>query len=246
MKLISLRVSGAFAAFRDPSVTSNQTVYFIPSKSAVIGMLGAIIGVQRSSNLDETYGKSYVEFFKETRIGLQLETEKPRKVVFFTNHRSLKEAKTKPYKTELFENPKYKIYVKTEESYFTKLEKAMKNNDFVYSPYFGHVYCPATVSDSEILESELVDPEGETTKCVVLDESETYNPGFDLRLRGATNESSVIIERHLHHYFDNGSLDKRVMKHWIPINDSEFEINVHSGGKLSEFAKIDKHVVCLY
>jgi CRISPR-associated protein Cas5h len=246
LKIISFRVSGAFAAFRDPSVTSNQTVYFIPSKSAVIGFLGAMIGVERSSKLEEAYGKNYMEFFKQTRIGLQFETENPRKVTFFTNHRSLKEPKTKPYKTELVENPKYTIYVKTKEPYFSKLQTAIKKNDFVYSPYFGHAYCPATVSGLKILDAEIVEPEGKITKCIVLDESETYDISFNLQLRGQSNNSTLIIERHLYHFSTDEKLDKRVLKHWIPTNDSEFEIYSYSGGQLSEFVQINGKVVCLY
>ena len=49
MRLISFDLSGEFAEFSDPSVTSNQIVYFIPSKSAVIGIIGAIIGIKRAS-----------------------------------------------------------------------------------------------------------------------------------------------------------------------------------------------------
>ena len=103
-------MSGSFAAFRDPSVTSNQTVYYIPSKSAVVGILGAMIGIKRSDQLGDIYSQEYLDFFKQTSIGIQLESI-PKKVVYFTNHRSLKKAKTKPFKTEVVENPRYTIYV---------------------------------------------------------------------------------------------------------------------------------------
>ena len=48
LKIISCELSGDFAAFSDPSVTTNQTVYFIPSKSAIIGLIGGLIGVRRN------------------------------------------------------------------------------------------------------------------------------------------------------------------------------------------------------
>ncbi|MEM2160313.1 MAG: CRISPR-associated protein Cas5 [Candidatus Nitrosotenuis sp.] len=246
LKIVSFAVSGAFAAFRDPSVTSNQTVYFIPSKSATIGLLGAIIGIERTNQLGEAYGIQYLDFFKKTRIGLQLETENPKKVTLFTNHRSLKEAKTKPFKTELFENPKYRIFVKTEEPYLSRLENALKNNHFKYSPYFGHVYCPAIVSEFKTHNSSHVDPEGNITKCVVLDESETYDLKFRLTLKKAEDNSSLMIERHLHHYFDEDKFERKVLKHWIPTNHSKFKIDEHSGSSLSEFVDIDGLVVCIY
>ena len=246
LKIISFAISGAFAAFRDPSVTSNQTVYFIPSKSAVIGLLGAMIGVERSNNLDEAYGNEYLDFFKKTRIGIKMETPNPKKVAIFTNHRSLKEAKTKPFKTELFENPSYRIFVHTEEPYFAKLENALKKNQFKYSPYFGHAYCPAKVSQALVENAETVEPEGHLTKCVVIDESETYDLKFQITLRKNTDDSSVMIERHLHHFFDGENFDKRVLKHWIPTNQSVFKIQDYSGGSLSKFVKMEGYVVCLY
>ncbi|CAE6493558.1 CRISPR-associated protein Cas5 [Candidatus Nitrosotenuis uzonensis] len=246
LKIISFAVSGAFAAFRDPSVTSNQTVYFIPSKSAVIGLLGAIVGVQRSNNLNDAYGEQYLDFFKKTRIGLQLETQNPKKITMFTNHRSLKEAKTKPFKTELFENPKYRIFVKTEEPYYSRLADSLQSNNFTYSPYFGHAYCPATITEFTTHNSQDVDPEGEITKCVVLDESETYDLKFKLTLKKAEDNSSLMIERHLHHYFDEGKFERKVLKHWIPTNNTKFKIDEHSGSNLSEFVNIDGHVVCIY
>lgn len=245
LKIISFAISGAFAAFRDPSVTSNQTVYFIPSKSAVIGLLGAMIGVERSNNLDEAYGNEYLDFFKKTRIGIKIETPNPKKVVIFTNHRSLKEAKTKPFKTELFENPSYRIFVHTEEPYFAKLENALKKNQFKYSPYLGHAYCPAKVSEALVENAETVEPEDHLTECVVIDESETYDLKFHITLTKIEN-SSLIIERHLHHFFDGENFDKRVLKHWIPINQAKYKIEEYSGTSLSKFVKIGGFVVCLY
>jgi len=246
--IISFVASGAFAAFRDPSVTTNQTVYFIPSKSAVIGLLGAIIGVERSNNLGDKYEKPYRDFFKKTRIGLQLETQNPKKITMFTNHRSLIKPITKPFKTELFMDPKYRIFIKTEEPYYSKLADSLKSKNFTYSPYFGHAYCPVIISEVEkTLDLPVVKkPEGKTTMCVVLDESETYDPNFKLNIQKVGGNGSVMIERHLHHYFEGDKFVSKVLKHWIPTNNSIFKIIDHSRGKLSEFVKLDNHVICLY
>lgn len=205
-----------------------------------------MIGVERSNNLGDAYGQQYLDFFKKTRIGIQLETLNPKKVTMFTNHRSLEKAKTKPFKTELFENPKYRIFVKTEEPYYSRLAHALESNQFTYSPYFGHAYCPARVSEFMTHNSDRVDPESGITKCVVLDESETYDLKFKLTLKKAEDNSSLMIERHLHHYFDEEKFERRVLKHWIPTNNTKFEIDEHSGSSLCEFVKIEGHVVCLY
>ena len=246
MKLISFRITGAFSAFRDPSITSNQVVYHIPSKSAVIGLLGSMIGIQRTNQLDEIYSKEYREFFKNTKIGIQLES-KPKKVMFFTNHRSLNKSTMKPFKIELVENPKYIIYVITDDVNSKKLIDALQKNEFVYSPYLGHTYCLASVSCFIQLDAQVIDSgDGEKTKCVILDESETYDPSFKLTLNQLDGDSSFILERHIHHFFNKGNFDGRVLKHWIPTENSEVEIRSNSKRNLSEFYKIGDHVVCMY
>ena len=135
--------------------------------------------------------------------------------------------------------------MQTEETHLTKLYNSIKKNNFTFSPYFGHAYCPAVVFDGKILDTDTIDPEGKKTTCVVLDESETYDNTFEFRFE-PVEKSSVIIERHLHHFFKDGNLERRVLKHWIPTNDSEYEINRYSGSDLSKFVKIDDKVVCLY
>ena len=245
LKLITFRISGEFAAFRDPSVTSNQTAYYIPSKSAVIGILGAMIGIRRSDTLDEIYSKEYLEFFKNTKIGLQLECT-PKKVVFFTNHRSLKEPKTKPFKTELVENPTYTIYVKTDEINSKKLINALEKHEFVYAPYFGHAYCPTRIENFRQIDVSKIDPKDKKTKCVILDESETYNLDFQFECGIINDGGSVIVERHIHHFFEGEKFDARVLKHWIPTNNSELEIERDSTRSLSEFYTMKDHVICMY
>ena len=100
MSIVSFDLEGDFAAFKDPSVTTNQTVTVIPSKSALIGLIGALLGVKRSNSFDCLYSDGYLDLLKKTAVGIQVRSQAA-KCTFFTNHRSLKEAKTKPYKTEL-------------------------------------------------------------------------------------------------------------------------------------------------
>jgi len=244
LKIISFRISGAFAAFRDPSVTSNQTVYYIPSKSAVVGLVGALIGIRRSDTLGEIYSKEYLDFFEKIRIGIKLESA-PKKITYFTNHRSLKEPKTKPFKAELVENPRYTFYISTEDSFMKRLSDALLKNEFAYAPYLGHAYCPASIFDSKEMEGNDVDSEGEKTTCVILDESESYNQSFEFKPE-IVSGGSVIIERHIHHFFKDEKFDGRVLKHWIPTNGTEVEIDRDSPRYLSKFYKIGVHVVCLY
>jgi CRISPR-associated protein Cas5h len=246
--IISFRLTGQFAAFRDPSVTSNQTVYYVPSKSAVIGLLGAMIGVDRDNNsLGLLYGNKYIDFFLKTSIGIRFECE-PRKITYFTNHRSFEKATMKPYKKELVQNPQYRIFIFIDNGYqeFNAIRTSIFENKFVYSPYLGHAYCPAMISEPEIHQTEVVNPEDEITTCVILDESDGSKPDSVFEIAPEKHESSVMIERHLHHFNANHRLEQRVLKYWIPVNFSSYRIEGDDERKLSRFYRIDNEVVCMF
>ena len=244
MSLISFRISGSFAAFKDPSITSNQVVYYIPSKSAVVGILGALTGIPRSNRLEETYSQEYLDFFKNIKIGLQFES-KPEKIVFFTNHRSLKEDKTKPFKSEVVVDPSYTIFVDTNKEIQKKLSYAILNNELAYTPYLGHAYCPAHISDFKQRKVKEIDNvEDCVTKCVILDESEEQEQDKDFR---PDSSAQVIVERHKHHFFEDG--DKfvgRILKHWIPTEGTELTIDSKNKKTLTKFYRIKNNVICMY
>jgi len=248
MKLLSFNLSGSFAAFRDPSVTANQTVYFIPSKSAIIGLLGAILGVKRGHDLETLYSVEYLDLFKRTNIGIQLCNE-PKKIIMFTNHVSMEESITKPFKTELLELPECVIYVYSTNEYMEKMIKNISENNFIFSPYLGHAYCPAKIDNLNIYSTEIViDPTGINTKCVILDESDFTNNPYSIRIRpGEGINHKMIIERHLHHFFENGLFTRRVLKHWIPIGGSTWIIEEYQKDRrYSTFVEVDEEIICLY
>ena len=58
--------------------------------------------------------------------------------------------------------------------------------------------------------------------------------------------NSVFQNKGIHHFFNDEKFDGRVLKYWIPINNSEYEIERDSPRKLSKFYKIGEHNVCMY
>ena len=132
------------------------------------------------------------------------------------------------------------------ESIFEKLSESIFENKFVHSPYLGHAYCPATISEPQVHTTKETAPEGEQTSCVILDESETYKDDFVVRFSPLKDEASIIIERHLHHFYAGDVLQRRVLKHWIPVNFSYYRIDRHEKRDLSKFYRIGDEVVCMY
>jgi CRISPR-associated protein Cas5h len=255
LSIVSFDLEGDFAAFRDPSITTNQTVTVIPSKSALIGLIGALLGVKRSNSFDSLYSKGYLDLLKQTAIGIQVRSQGA-KCTFFTNHRSLKEAKTKPYKSELLVNPQYTIYVKSIDEVNYALLDRLKESRFVFSPVLGHAYCPARIPQfTEISDAKEVQPEDLQVSTVFIDEvveSRNRNPGVQFeQINGFP--AKVLIERHLHHYYDNGSPKSIVLRHIIPVpensKNSVLEItDYESALSLAKFYSIEGsgQALCLY
>jgi len=236
-------------------VTTNQTVTVIPSKSALIGLLGALIGIKRSYTFDSLYNEDYTNLLEKTDVGIQVRSQVA-KCTFFTNHRSLKEDKTKPYKTELLINPKYTIYVKSTDEVNNVLLDRLKNNQFVFSPMLGHAYCPARIPwFKEILGAKEVDPEDKLIFTVILDEvleSKSRNPGIQFD-KHPDFPAKVLIERHLHHYVAENSIKRVVLRHYIPVPEngktSVLDIdNYDSSLSLTKFYSIDDsdQALCLF
>jgi len=235
--IVSFDIEGDYAAFRDPSVTTNQTVYVIPSKSAVIGILGAILGLRRPLSLGPygpgiIYDDQFMDLLKSTMIGIRVRGG-TKKISFFTNHRSLKESKTKPFKSELLLSPKYTIYVKTSDAYLKRLSERLQNNDFVYTPTLGHSYCPARILCYKEYDAEKVVPDQLMINTVVLDEmSETNSKERSFHFGRIEKMLNIVVERHLHHFFKNGELERLVLRHWIPVptnnNDAPVPLESYS------------------
>lgn len=245
-RLLSFAVTGAYASFRDPSITANQSVYYIPSKTSIIGILGAILGIKRDNTLDDRYSKNYIDFFSNILVGLKLENN-PRKIMYFTNHRSLKKAITKPVKKEILESPRYRIYVKSTDDIIDRLKDTITNNTYVFSPYLGHAYCPAKIIDLKEHDAKKIDQaSGKITDCVILDEAENYNTNFKIFVRPESNDGSLIIERHIHNFMEEDQMKGRVLKYWIPLESAKCVIKQLEENSLSEFYEINKQVCCLY
>ena len=255
MSIVSFDLEGDFAAFKDPSVTTNQTVTIIPSKSAVIGLLGALLGIRRSNSIfDDIYCKGYIDLLKSTAIGIKVRSQ-PVKWTFFTNHRSLKEPKTKPFKTELLVAPRYTIFVKSTNEVNQALLERLKENNFVFSPTLGHSYCPARITYFQKIDAAEVEPLNKLVSTVFLDEvieSNSGNSGVDFDST-SRSPARVMVERHLHHYFKGDSLKRSVLRHFIPVpvgaKNSCVQVSSYDSRlSIARFYAVDdsEEALCLY
>lgn len=222
-KVLAFSARGRFAAHKDPSVTTHQLVYYAPPKSAIIGMVGAILGTPRSET-GELYSPKYIELLCKIRVGIGMLNEPdrlPQKVLFGTNRRPLGKNDSghmKPTKSELVENPAYRIYVSGDSRTIDELKRRIDNHDLAYPVYFGHAYCQARVEDARVGNAQKEDSGSVTVETTVLRE----DPNADY-----LQDGSVIVENkmvHRAHRVRDDMVERRSMPHMIPLRGTKINV----------------------
>ena len=221
-KVLAFTARGRFAAHRDPSVTTHQLVYYAPPKSAVVGMVGAILGTPRSETGD-LYSPEYRELLSDIRIGVGMlngSDDRPQKVLFGTNRRPLKgTGHMKPTKSEIIENPNYRIYVSGSEDTLSDIKTRIDDHNPTYPVYFGHAYCQASLGDARTdMATEIGEGETALIGSTVLKDP---NGEDDFELDG---EQHIIVENKMVHSVRDDVVTMRSMPHMIPLRGTTIEV----------------------
>jgi len=137
-KFIIFDIESEYGHYRKINTTSSPLTYNIPPRTALIGMLGAILGLDRFS---------YHEKFKRDLLDISLQVLNPiKKQLVGFNLPLLKDMKEilKGIKRrtqvgfELLKYPKYRIYCSfNEEKVFDEFYNKIINNHTHFTPYLG-------------------------------------------------------------------------------------------------------------
>lgn len=147
--ILAFELTGEYGHFRKFNTTTSPLTYSIPTKTAISGMLGAILGIQREGGdgkvPDET--KRLSELFRpdRTRIAIQilnpikkvsigfnlLDTGKAASTFFNITNRTQIEF-------ELLKEPKYRIFFNHSDiALQEEISSRIKNVDHHFTPYLG-------------------------------------------------------------------------------------------------------------
>ena len=192
MKTFQFIVSGNWAHFKKPETNNNPLTHDCITKTALIGLIGAVLGIERQDmksqfpKLSENiiYSVEFLNSLKKVSWGFSSRTA--------INPTSA----SSPKYFEFLYNPKFKITLalknKDSEKEFTDFLEAIKNQESIYTPVLGWHNCPANlefVSEGNL--SELKDSEFETSSFVskehVPQSTGNFRIGFD-RLPTYQNE----------------------------------------------------------
>lgn len=163
-KAIKFKLFGKTAFFKKPEV--NEYAYFTYNnihKIALLGMLGAIIGLGGYNQQNE---KTYPEFYeklKDLKIAIvpnkRLKGIYPKKIQVFNNsvgYASNEEGGNLIVREQWLENPSWTIYLYNgevvDEKIYNKLREYLLERKTVYIPYLGKNDHPATITEAEEIE----------------------------------------------------------------------------------------------
>lgn len=132
MDCIVFRARSKYAKFKKAyTTTSTLTHLFIPP-TAVRGMIGAILGIDRVD---------LYKYTNEIEVAIQVLSEVNKDTQSF-NFITMKKNEKKSFcyqsYTEFLRNVEYRIFIKSsDDTIMTKLENVLKNEDYFYTPYLG-------------------------------------------------------------------------------------------------------------
>lgn len=157
LKLLVFNISSEYGHFRKFNTTSSPLTYAIPTRTALAGMLGAILGIEREiahnvfpegvTPVNELFAKQKADFaiqilnpIKKQNIGFNLlDTGKSPSSFFNIDNRTQIEF-------ELLKHPKFRIYfTHKDEEIFNELTERIKNVRHHFTPYLGLAQFTTTV-----------------------------------------------------------------------------------------------------
>lgn len=161
-------ISSEFGHFRKYNTTTSPLSYSIPTRTAVAGILGAILGMEREV-ADGVYPVGAIavqEFFSKSNSDIAVQILNPVKkenvamnlINTKTSFYDLTRAGRTQIEFELVKNVKYRIFfaLNNNQLVFNELVERTKTKNHHFSPYLGLAQCTATVDFVDIKQAELM------------------------------------------------------------------------------------------
>lgn len=168
-EILIFDISSEFGHFRKYNTTTSPLSYSIPTRTAVAGILGAILGMEREV-ADGIYPEGTIpvqEFFSKANsdIAIQILKSNPIKKEYVAinlintkkSFYDLTRAGRTQIEFELVKNVKYRIFfaLKNNQLVFNKLTERIKIRKHHFSPYLGLSQFTATIDFVDVKKAEI-------------------------------------------------------------------------------------------
>ncbi|WP_024790546.1 MULTISPECIES: type I-B CRISPR-associated protein Cas5b [unclassified Lebetimonas] len=164
-EVISFNLNGDYALFKKPFANSQPQSFVIPPKTAILGMIGAIMGWGKNEYIEKLPFEKFLYSvklltpkIKKDLIGINLMQGKSAKFTFNENplRNPPQRGQRSPTRFEFLKDMEWKIFLIIDDDKIKKeLIDRLKNNRFVYNPYLGLQSLFAKIEFSEKFDVEL-------------------------------------------------------------------------------------------
>lgn len=168
---IKFKLSGEYALFKKPFANNQPQSFVIPPKTAILGMIGAIMGWRKEEYIAKL---PFEKFFYAVRLltsnikkdltGINLMQGKSAKFTFNENpiKNPPERGRRSPTRFEFLKDMEWEIFLiikdnEIQDEFFERLQL----KTFVYCPYLGLQSLFAKISDEEYCEVELTNDIGD-------------------------------------------------------------------------------------
>jgi CRISPR-associated protein Cas5h len=164
-KVLIFDIGSEYGHFRKFNTTTSPLTYSIPPRPAIVGLLGAILGIEREIGVDKfndnviplakLFSKDSADIavqilnpIKKTNIAFNLlDTEKTASSFFNIKQRTQIEF-------ELLKNPTFRIFVSLyDDKIFEELKSRVQSNKSFFTPYLGLSQFTATIQFKDIVQA---------------------------------------------------------------------------------------------
>lgn len=167
MKALKFEIWGEFAHFRKPYTTTSPLTFPFPTRPAIAGMIGAIIGIEKNNDICQNNDSSIAICLKnpvkKSRIGINL-TQAAAIGSVKAGFVDLQQTKNKlnQIRYEYLKDPAYIVYFShKDEKIYRQLKQHLQNHTSVFTPYLGiseHIANFKFVDETELTEVEAGSP----------------------------------------------------------------------------------------
>jgi len=205
MKVLVFDVSSDYAHFRQPYSTTSSLTYAIPPRTAIFGLIGAILGIESGG-----FGRSnHFEVLENAGLKTSVRILSPIKKVRFNMNYTYTKSDIVTKKVlhiqvpvEMIKAPVYRIYVSGDEELLGELENIVKNKECHYTPYLGISEFIATIRYVGFYNPTIVSGKTKVDSIVYLLEGTRFVLEPGLKIFRETHALSMNKHRHVTRYVE--------------------------------------------
>ncbi len=169
MKGVQLIIEGNWAHFKRPETDNNPISYDFITKPALVGLIGAVLGINR-----DEMRPLFPKLSEDLLYGVQILNPIKKLSIAFTLRKAVKLSEKAPKHMEFLKSPKFLVVIALHndrsKEIFVEFIKSIKNSEAKFTPVLGIHNCPANlefISEGEFSEKLINKDAGFKVKCVI-------------------------------------------------------------------------------